>query len=183
MKKVLIAAITLAMAGAASAAIPQLNYECPGQIQMHSDEGGPVYINGKEAKLKKYSEEFYEAKGAGVTLSISNTGASTMSPTPARKARVPASQAPLRPCCSHCLSPCPQGQPRRESLPASGLRQDQGGPEQVAGDRCDGLRGRGGRDHQGAGCRCPWSCLSDKKGMFRARPIPAIDLTTRVNVP
>ncbi|WP_193758905.1 hypothetical protein [Aeromonas caviae] len=44
MKKVLIAAITLAMAGAASAAIPQLNYECPGQIQMHSDEGGPVYI-------------------------------------------------------------------------------------------------------------------------------------------
>jgi hypothetical protein len=74
MKKVLIAAITLAMAGAASAAIPQLNYQCPGQIQMHSDEGGPVYINGKEAKLKKYSEEFYEAKGAGVTLSISNTG-------------------------------------------------------------------------------------------------------------
>ncbi len=39
MKKVLIAAITLAMAGAASAAIPQLNYQCPGQIQMHSDEG------------------------------------------------------------------------------------------------------------------------------------------------
>ncbi|MFM5275882.1 hypothetical protein [Aeromonas caviae] len=29
MKKVLIAAITLAMAGAASAAIPQLNYQCP----------------------------------------------------------------------------------------------------------------------------------------------------------
>ena len=74
MKKMLIAIATLAMAGTASAALPQLNYQCPGQIQMHSDEGGAVYINGKEAKLKKYSDDFYEAKGAGVTLSISKTG-------------------------------------------------------------------------------------------------------------
>ncbi len=74
MKKVLITVFALTMAGTASAALPQLNYECPGKIQMHSDEGGPVYINGKEAKLKKFNDNFYEAKGAGVTLSISNTG-------------------------------------------------------------------------------------------------------------
>ncbi|WP_429111142.1 hypothetical protein [Aeromonas rivipollensis] len=56
MKKVLITVFALTMAGTASAALPQLNYECPGKIQMHSDEGGPVYINGKEAKLKKFND-------------------------------------------------------------------------------------------------------------------------------
>ena len=83
MKKVLITVFALTMAGTASAALPQLNYECPGKIQMHSDEGGPVYINGKEAKLKKFNDNFYEAKGAGVTLSISldAAGAPTVSYT------------------------------------------------------------------------------------------------------
>lgn len=47
MKNTVIAVMTLIMTGAAQAAIPQLNYECPGQIQFHSDEGGPVYINGQ----------------------------------------------------------------------------------------------------------------------------------------
>lgn len=74
MKKMLITLAALLVAGSASAAIPQLNYQCPGQIELHADAGGPVYINGKEAKLKQYSDDFYEAKGSGVTLSISKTG-------------------------------------------------------------------------------------------------------------
>ena len=52
------------------AAIPQLNYTCPGKIKVHADEHGPVYINGKQAKLKVFNKNYYEAKGSGVTISI-----------------------------------------------------------------------------------------------------------------
>ncbi|WP_077960507.1 hypothetical protein [Ensifer adhaerens] len=62
---------TLALAGAAEAKIPLVNATCPGKIDVHADEGGPIYINGKEAKLKVFNENYYEAKGAGVTISLS----------------------------------------------------------------------------------------------------------------
>lgn len=71
MKKLLIVVSVLFMAGTANAGIPLLNYSCPDSIEVHADEGGPVYINGKEAKLKKFNENYYEAKGSGVTVSIS----------------------------------------------------------------------------------------------------------------
>ncbi|HEV7321666.1 MAG TPA: hypothetical protein VGO04_23935 [Ensifer sp.] len=61
----------LAFAGAAEAKIPLVNATCPGKIEVHADEGGPVYINGKEAKLRVFNENYYEAKGAGVTISLS----------------------------------------------------------------------------------------------------------------
>jgi hypothetical protein len=50
--------------------IPLFNATCPGKIEVHADKGGPVYINGKKATLKKVSNKFYEAKGSGVTISI-----------------------------------------------------------------------------------------------------------------
>ena len=56
---------------ASLAAIPQLNYTCPGKIEVHADQGGPVYINGKEAKLKVFNQNYYEAKNSKVTISIS----------------------------------------------------------------------------------------------------------------
>ncbi|KQV35554.1 MULTISPECIES: hypothetical protein [unclassified Rhizobium] len=55
----------------AMAAIPLLNAVCPGNIEVHADQGGPVYLNGKEAKLKVFNENYYEAKGAGITVSLS----------------------------------------------------------------------------------------------------------------
>lgn len=55
----------------ARAEIPLLNATCPGKIEVHADRGGPVYINGKEAKLKKINDNYFEAKGAGVTISLS----------------------------------------------------------------------------------------------------------------
>jgi hypothetical protein len=63
----------LLLAGAARAGIPTLNFTCPGDIEVHADEGGPVYFNGKEAKLKKFNENYFEAtdSAAGVTASIS----------------------------------------------------------------------------------------------------------------
>jgi hypothetical protein len=78
MNKILIASSTLTVAAAqivmtataSLAAIPLLNYTCPGKIEVHADKGGPVYINGKEAKLKKFNNNAYEATGSGVTISI-----------------------------------------------------------------------------------------------------------------
>ena len=76
MNKILIASSALAAAQiaitatASLAAIPLLSYTCPGKIEVHADQGGPVYINGKEAKLKVFNQNYYEAKGSGVTISI-----------------------------------------------------------------------------------------------------------------
>ena len=70
MRKHLIVTAFLAAAGSASAAIPMLNYTCPGKLEVHADQGGPVFINGKQAKLKRFNDNYYEARGAGVTLSI-----------------------------------------------------------------------------------------------------------------
>jgi hypothetical protein len=63
--------VLLALSSAAQAGIPLVNATCPGNIEVHADKGGPVYINGKEGKLKKFSDQYFEAKGSGVTISLS----------------------------------------------------------------------------------------------------------------
>ncbi len=169
MKKVLIAAITLPMAGAASAAIPQLNYQCPGQIQMHSDEGGPVYINGKEAKLKKYSEEFYEAKGAGVTLSISNTGGqydvSYTSKKGSGTCQPGSSAAPAAATASATASATAHKVSLAEKacLKAVSDKTDVAQQQLQVIDVMDSEAGVG-VTIKVPGAEAPWSCLSDKKG-------------------
>lgn len=70
---------TLALAGllghaaAVQAAIPLTNALCPGDLEVHADEGGPIYVNGRETKLKQFNENYYEAfdSQSGVTLSLS----------------------------------------------------------------------------------------------------------------
>ncbi|KFC80484.1 hypothetical protein D3C75_482250 [compost metagenome] len=60
------------VAFSASAALPLFNGKGqPGEV--HIDQGGPVYLNGKEMKLKKVNDNYYEATGQGVVLSISTT--------------------------------------------------------------------------------------------------------------
>ncbi|MDE1166449.1 MAG: hypothetical protein PW845_13960 [Pseudomonas sp.] len=71
MKKTLALTLLLVACGAANAAIPLVNATCPGKIQVHADEGGPIYINGKEGKLKTFNQNYYEAQGSGVTISLS----------------------------------------------------------------------------------------------------------------
>lgn len=66
-----VAAATLLAANPAFAKIPLVNATCPGNIEVHADEGGPIYINGKEAKLHVFNDNYYEAKGHGVTISLS----------------------------------------------------------------------------------------------------------------
>jgi hypothetical protein len=63
-------AFLLASAASAHADIPLLNATCPGNIEVHADQGGPVYINGKEGRLKKFNNNYFEAKGGGVTISL-----------------------------------------------------------------------------------------------------------------
>ncbi|MFI5411507.1 hypothetical protein [Kaistia sp. UC242_56] len=64
-----LAALTLG--GPAQAKIPLVNATCPMNIEVHADEGGPIYINGKEGKLRKFNDNYFEAKGGGVTISLS----------------------------------------------------------------------------------------------------------------
>ncbi|WP_202402540.1 hypothetical protein [Shinella kummerowiae] len=66
-----IAAFALLAASPAVAKIPLVNATCPGNIEVHADEGGPIYINGKEGKLHVFNDNYYEAKGGGVTISLS----------------------------------------------------------------------------------------------------------------
>ncbi|UBO75499.1 hypothetical protein [Aeromonas rivuli] len=160
MKKVLITVFALTMAGTASAALPQLNYECPGKIQMHSDEGGPVYINGKEAKLKKFNDNFYEAKGAGVTLSISNTGgqydvsytskqgSGVCQPTAAAGQAAPANRA------SAAETACLKAVASKTGTAVSKLN---------VLEVLDSEAGVG-VTIEVPGSQAPWSCLSDKQG-------------------
>jgi hypothetical protein len=71
MKRVLFVSALCVFAGTANAAIPLLNATCPTNIEVHADQGGPIYINGKESKLKKINDNYFEAKGNGVTISLS----------------------------------------------------------------------------------------------------------------
>lgn len=71
MKHILLGALLVSATGLANAGIPLVNATCPGNIEVHADEGGPIYINGKEGKLKKFNDNYFEAKGSGVTISLS----------------------------------------------------------------------------------------------------------------
>lgn len=64
MKRLLLS-LLLAASGAAHAGIPLLNATCPGNIEVHADKGGPVYINGKEATLKNSMTTISRPKVAG----------------------------------------------------------------------------------------------------------------------
>ncbi|TQD50988.1 hypothetical protein FKV25_02845 [Lysobacter aestuarii] len=48
------------------------NATCPGGIDVHADDGGPVFVNGNEAAYKSFSESYYEARddASGVTISV-----------------------------------------------------------------------------------------------------------------
>ena len=81
---ILFSALLLVSAASAHADIPLLNATCPGGIEVHADQGGPIYINGKEGKLKKFNNNYFEAKGGGgvtVSLAINPDGTPSLSYT------------------------------------------------------------------------------------------------------
>lgn len=165
MKNLLLTVMTLAMAGTASATIPQLNYQCPGQIQLHSDEGGPVYINGKEAKLKKYSDDFYEARGAGVTLSISRSGNQYDVSYTSKKGSGICQPSAGSAASSQASSTEPgKASPAEKAcLKAVSTKAGVALSELQVVDVMDSEAGVG-VTIKVPGADAPWSCLSDKKG-------------------
>ena len=62
---------TLGASAPAFSAVPFFNASCPGNIEVHADQGGPIYINGKEARLKIFNANYYEATHEHVTISLS----------------------------------------------------------------------------------------------------------------
>ena len=65
----------LPLASQAEAAIPMFNGTCPGGLDVHANDGGPVYVNGKETQLKRFNDNYFEARDSdsGVTLSITRS--------------------------------------------------------------------------------------------------------------
>ncbi|MFY2763141.1 DUF3011 domain-containing protein [Arenimonas sp. MALMAid1274] len=57
-------------AAAPSGKLPSFNAVCAG-MEVHADEGGPVYFDGEEVKLKKVNDNYYEASAGASTVSIS----------------------------------------------------------------------------------------------------------------
>lgn len=76
MKKILFFSIAMLITGVAHARMPVLAASCPDNLNVDTNEKGVVYINGKKAKVKKFNENYFEAKGAGATISISWEGGS-----------------------------------------------------------------------------------------------------------
>lgn len=70
--KILPVAAALLAAGTAHAAnLPAFEVTCPNDLAVRAEAGGPVYINDTRAVLSKFSEQYYEAKDQGVTISVS----------------------------------------------------------------------------------------------------------------
>ncbi len=65
--------LALLFAGGAHAELSRLNAMCPGDLEIHVDEGGPVFVNGRESRLKRFNDNYFEATDAksGVVISIS----------------------------------------------------------------------------------------------------------------
>lgn len=66
--------LTFAVIGishSARADVPFFNATCPGHIEVHADEGGPIYLNGSEAKLHRFNSNYYEASQGPTTVSVS----------------------------------------------------------------------------------------------------------------
>ncbi|WP_207771087.1 hypothetical protein [Kumtagia ephedrae] len=68
---VLLTGVFASGASIARADVPFFNATCPGHVEVHADEGGPVYLNGSEAKLHRFNANYYEASHGPMTVSIS----------------------------------------------------------------------------------------------------------------
>lgn len=67
----LLAAPFLLLASAAGAtSIPMFNATCGESVDVHADEGGPIYIDGDPVTTKPIGESTYEATHNGTTVSV-----------------------------------------------------------------------------------------------------------------
>lgn len=75
MKRALFAGVfafsAIGISNAAWADVPFFNATCPNHIEVHADEGGPVFLNGSEAKLQRFNSNYFEASQGPTTVSVS----------------------------------------------------------------------------------------------------------------
>lgn len=175
MKSILIPFFVLASLSAfnAHAGLSQLNATCPGNIEVHADEGGPVYINGKEAVLKRTNDNYFEAKDAklGITISISNNpdGSSDVSYT--GKNRANGICQVKRAGAQAAAKPAPKPVAKRESHPASekACLTAVAAKVGVASSKLSVIESLGSEAGiqvkvRVPGADAPWACMTDQKG-------------------
>ncbi len=150
----------------AHAGIPQLNATCPGNLEVHADEGGPIYINGNESKLKKFNDNAFEATDVNskvtISLTIQPDGTPDISYTgPGRTSGV---------CAIAETASATHGNASSETAAAESACVDAvARTTGVSADRLsviDVLTAEAGIgvDVQVPGAEARWSCLSDKHG-------------------
>jgi hypothetical protein len=173
MKSILIPLSVLgALAFDAHAGLSQMNATCPGNLDVHVDKGGPVYINGKEAKLKKSNDNYFEASDAklGVTVSISNNpdGTSEMSYTGKNRANGVCTIAAAG------ATPAPAAKPvaaKRETHPtaekaciAAVAQKTNVAASKLSVTEALGAEAGIQVKVQVPGADAPWACMTDAKG-------------------
>lgn len=179
MKTLLIPAAVLAslIAFDARAALSLMNATCPGNIEVHVDQGGPVYINGKQAVLKRFNDSYYEAKDAtlGVTISISYNpdGTSDMSYTGRNRANGVCQVKPAGALSEAGPAAKPMAKPtaKRETHPASekaclAAVAKQVGTSSSKLSVIESLGSEAGIQVKVKvpGAQAPWACMTDQKG-------------------
>ncbi|QIH08740.1 MULTISPECIES: hypothetical protein [unclassified Pseudomonas] len=72
MRKTLLLGTFMIITGTAQAeGIPLFNVACPGNLAVSADQGGPVYINGKEVKSTAVDDRHFQVKAGEANLPIS----------------------------------------------------------------------------------------------------------------
>ncbi|HEY5804393.1 MAG TPA: hypothetical protein VIT90_11930 [Lysobacter sp.] len=161
----------------AQAKLPLLNATCPGKLDVHVDQGGPVYVNGKEAKLKVVNENYYEARDAvtatTISISINPDGSPDVSYTGKGRANgicTIASSTVAEPAAAPAAVAAPAAA-KRETHPASekaclaAVSRKVG----VAAGKLSVIESLGAEagisvSVKVPGADAPWACMTDQKG-------------------
>jgi hypothetical protein len=157
----------------AQAKLPLINATCPGKLEVHADQGGPVYVNGKEATLKTFNDNYYEAKDAatGTTISISINPDGSPSVSYTAKGRANG-------VCE--LSDSAAARSAATTAPAAAARESHPASEKaclaavskktnVAGNKLSVIESLGSEagisvSVKVPGAEAPWACMTDQKG-------------------
>ena len=162
------AASTFAVSNA-HAGLSQLNATCPGGLDVHVDDGGPVYVNGKEAKLKRSNDNYFEATDAktGTVISISKNpdGSSDVSYTGKNRANGVCTVASSNTAGSEPAMSPRESHPAAEKACIAAVSKK----TKVAATKLsvsDALGAEAGImvTVDVAGADAPWSCMTDKNG-------------------
>lgn len=168
-------AVAALFAGNAQAGLARMNATCPGKLDVHVDQGGPVYVNGKQATLKRFNDNYYEARDAasGVTISISNNpdGTSDMSYTGKNRANGVCQIAKDAPAATTTAAAKPAATPARETHPASEKTclAAVAKKTNVAAAKLSVIESQGSEAGiqvkvKVPGADAPWNCMTDQKG-------------------